>query len=140
MLGSAFLLRDFYGNFEKSAGRGIAARSQAFSLWSRFHAAWLERAARPIFFLLLLSMSAIAWVWARGGRTQRRLHVEFAGLLLGCCLAALFTVLLGDCWDNIKHFFVFNLLFDMCLIAAAGFGAHHMLNSSSVPADHLDRA
>ena len=116
MLGSAFLLRDFYGNFEKSAGRGVAARSQAFSLWSRFHAACLERAARPLFFLLLLCPLGMAWAWVH---TARRRSLEFAALLLACCLAALLTVLLGDCWDNIKHFYQFNLLFDACLVAGA---------------------
>ena len=119
MLGSAFVLRDFYGNFEKAAGYPPATRSRAFSLWSQFHAVWLERASRPLFFLLLLCPAWLAWRWIRSPQEARR-GLEFLGMLPACCLAALFTVLLGDCWDNIKHFYLFNLLFDLCLIAAAG--------------------
>ena len=112
-------MRDFYGNFEKATGYPVAARSQAFSLWSGFHAKVLERGARALFFLLMLSPLALAWAWKRAAAPERRRHLEFAGLLLACCLAALFTVLLGDCWDNIKHFYVFNLLFDACVITGA---------------------
>ena len=119
MLGAAFLLRDFYGNYEKSTGYPPATRSREFSLWSRFHAAVLERASRPWFFLLLLCAISVASLWLRSAHRDRR-RLEFLGLLLASCLAALFTVLLGDCWDNIKHFYEFNLLFDLCLIAAAG--------------------
>jgi hypothetical protein len=45
--------------------------------------------------------------------------LEWFALLLLSCLAALFTVVSGDCWDNIKHFYMFNLLLDACLIALA---------------------
>ncbi|HKE29586.1 MAG TPA: hypothetical protein VKB88_44865 [Bryobacteraceae bacterium] len=133
MLSSAFLLRDFYGNFEKSAGLPIAARSQAFSAWSDFHKKVLEHAARAILFVLLLSPALLIWKWARS-RNQQRLPWEFAGLLLACCLAALFTVLLGDCWDNIKHFFLFNLLFDACVVAALGGAATALAQSSQLQA------
>jgi len=115
MLGSAFLLRDFYGNFEKAAGYPRATRSQSFSAWSEFHQNALEPFARWMFFVLLLSAAALAWAWVRA--RHRRRDVEFGVLLLACCLAALFTVLLGDCWDNIKHFYMFNLLFDACVLA-----------------------
>ena len=123
MLGSAFLLRDFYGNFEKAAGNGVAARSQAFAVWSGFHQNVLERVARALFFVLLICPAVLGLAWKRADVMQRR-HVEFAALLVGCCLAALFTVLLGDCWDNIKHFYAFNLLFDACLVAAAGWACN----------------
>jgi hypothetical protein len=120
MLGSAFVLRDFYGNFEKGAGYPAAARSSAFSLWSQFHQNSLSRAGRLIFFLLLLCPAGLASLWIRAREAPERRRAEFFGLLLACCLAALFTVLLGDCWDNIKHFYLFNLLFDVSLIAAVG--------------------
>lgn len=126
MLGSAFLLRDFYGNFEKSAGYPPATRSRAFSFWSQFHAVWLARAALVVFFVLLLGPVALAWRWLRAPCR----HLEFAALLLACCLAALFTVLLGDCWDNIKHFYLFNLLFDACLVAALAFSSKLIARSS----------
>ena len=125
MLGSAFVMRDFYGNFEKAAGYPVAARSQAFSLWSGFHANVFERGARPLFFLLVLCPPALAWRWKRAAAEERR-HLEFAALLLACCLAALFTVLLGDCWDNIKHFYVFNLLFDGCVVAGLGWATNRI--------------
>jgi hypothetical protein len=120
MLGSAFELRDFYGNFEKGAGYPRAARSSAFSLWSQFHAGALSRAVRPLFFLLLVCPMAVAVGWIRAQTPAGRRRIEFFGLLPLASLAALFTVLLGDCWDNVKHFYVFNLLFDLCLIAGAG--------------------
>jgi hypothetical protein len=131
MLGAAFLLRDFYGNYEKSTGYPPATRSQAFSLWSRFHAAVLERASRPLFFALLVCAIAMVWRWFRSGIEERR-SLEFLSLLLACCLAALFTVLLGDCWDNIKHFYEFNLLFDVCLITAAGLAWRAAANRGTV--------
>jgi hypothetical protein len=144
MLGSAFLLRDFYGNFEKAAGYPMAAKSQAFSAWSGFHRKVLEPLARGLFFVLLICPAGLAWAWKRAAAADRR-HVEFAGLLLASCLAALFTVLLGDCWDNIKHFYAFNLLFDACVVTALTATANLQLRSEpqlaarphSRPSTHL---
>lgn len=135
MLGSAFVMRDFYGNFEKAEGYGAAARSQAFAVWSGFHRSVLERGARLLFFLLLISPLPLAWAWKRAGLTERRRHLEFAGLLLACCLAALFTVLLGDCWDNIKHFYAFNLLFDGCVVVALAAAAGKLKHDLPTLAD-----
>jgi len=135
MLSSAFWLRDYYGNFEKRAGYPPAARSHAFSLWSQFHETWLLRAGRLAFFLLLLCPIGVASLWAQAREPAERRRAEFFGLLLASCLAALFTVLLGDCWDNIKHFYLFNVLFDLCLIAGAGLvwtaiARHYRANST----------
>jgi len=118
MLRSTFLLRDFYGNFEKAAGYPPATQSRAFTAWSAFHTHVLARAGRGILFLLLLAAIAVAALWFRA-RGIRRRHLEWFALLLLSCLAALFTVVLGDCWDNIKHFYMFNLLLDACLISLA---------------------
>jgi hypothetical protein len=123
MLGSAFLLRDFYGNFEKSTGYPAATRSMRFSLWSGFHEKALKPAARWIFFLLLTGIPAAIYCRRRARTPAARRGTELAGMLLLCCLGAFFTVVLGDCWDNIKHFYLFNLLFDACVIAGLGFAA-----------------
>jgi hypothetical protein len=136
MLASAFLLRDFYGNFEKAAGYPRATQSHAFSVWSELHKNLLEPLARWIFFGLLLSGAALGGLWTRA--PHRRRDVEFAALLLACCLAAMFTVLLGDCWDNIKHFYMFNLLFDACVLAGAAALASRLLQRISV--NQLERA
>jgi hypothetical protein len=59
MLGSAFLLRDFYSNFERAAGYPRAERSQAFSAWSGFHKYVLEPIARWL--LIALVLCAAGW-------------------------------------------------------------------------------
>lgn len=116
VLATAFDLRpECCGNFDRSAGRPPGARSEAIAAWSWFHEAFLSR---------------IACRWTGSGRCcgslarlfNRRCaagvrHWTELGICLGtCCLTAFYVAAFGDAWEPIKHQFLFNLLFDTCLV------------------------
>jgi hypothetical protein len=109
----AMLLRPELGNFPASAGYPPKARSKAFALWSDFHQAALVRAARPLFFALLASAGLLTW---RFGQSLAR---DFGWLLAFCCLASFLTASFGDAWETVRHMFLFNVLLDASLAAAA---------------------
>jgi hypothetical protein len=117
MLPVAFSLRpEFCGNFDRSAGRPPDARSNEFSLWSGFHQRFLARFGKWILILLLLAPIGSVAIWIRF--PGQRLCIEFCAALYACCLISFLVPLLGDAWDNVKHFFLFNLLLDSILAAA----------------------
>jgi hypothetical protein len=117
VLPQAFSLRPSYGNFERSAGRPPGAHSTSFSLWSWFHERCLRRIGAMILIALPISLAVLALAWVRA---RERARIESGALLIACCLAAFGVAVFGDAWDNIKHLFLFNLLLDVCLIAALG--------------------
>ena len=113
-----FLRRNWYGNFEPSAGLPPAAQSRAFTLWSGLHEHVLPRVNKWIVFALMGWPPAIAWQWARTRDALRRRRLELLVLLPLCCLAALFSAVYGDAFDVIKHMYLFNLLLDTCMICS----------------------
>jgi hypothetical protein len=117
-----FLRRDWYGNFEPSAGLPPAAQSRAFTLWSAFHERLLPPLNKWIVFALFAAPLLAAWRWLRSSDMVLRRQLELLALLPVCCLAALFSAVYGDAFDMIKHMYLFNLLLDACLICAASAG------------------
>jgi hypothetical protein len=119
-----FLRRDWYGNFEPSAGLPPAAQSRAFTVWSGFHERVLPPVNKWIVFALAAWPLLAAWRWARQRNMPRRRRLELITLLPICCLAALFSAVYGDAFDVIKHMYLFNLLLDTCMlyVASAGWG------------------
>jgi hypothetical protein len=113
-----FLRRDWYGNFEPSAGLPPAAQSRAFTLWSGFHEHVLPPVNKWIVFALAGWPILVALGWVRSRDTVRRRRLELLMLLPICCLAALFSAVYGDAFDVIKHMYLFNLLLDTCLLLA----------------------
>jgi|HubBroStandDraft_1064217.scaffolds.fasta_scaffold04208_4 hypothetical protein len=117
-----FLRRDWYGNFEPSAGLPPATQSRAFTLWSGLH----ERVLPPVNKWLVFALAGwpllAAWRWVRERNMVRRRRIELLTLLPVCCLAALFSAVYGDAFDVIKHMYLFNLLLDMCMLYVASAG------------------
>jgi hypothetical protein len=117
-LGVAAQLRPDLGNFDKS--QPPAAKSQAFALWSGFHAAVVRRAARLLFFLLLLPpFAAVCWRLTGGACP---LYFEFLAVQTSCCVLSFLAASFGDGWDTVRHLFLFNFLLDTCLISAVALG------------------
>jgi len=115
MLPVAFSLRpEWCGNFERSAGLPPMAKSKAFSLWSAFHESVLTACGKVILIALLLSPVISIAVCLR--LPARRRVIEFLGVLGICCLLSFVIAICGDAWDNVKHLFLFNLLFDAWIV------------------------
>jgi hypothetical protein len=105
----AFSLRpEWCGNFEKSAGRPPGSKTTSFTLWSAFHERVLGPIGRPLLIALAVTSFAIF---------SQRLRFQFLGIFSACALIAFLTAALGDAWDNVKHMFLFNLLFDAWIIS-----------------------
>jgi hypothetical protein len=117
-----FLRRDWYGNFEPSAGLPPAAQSRAFTLWSGFHEHVLPYVNKWIVFALIGWPVLAAWQWLRERDKLPRRRLELLALLPVCCLAALCSAVYGDAFDVIKHMYLFNLLLDTCMLYAASVG------------------
>jgi hypothetical protein len=118
MLPIATSLRpDGDGNFERSAGVPPETMSRHFALWSAFHEHVLSHVVKFILFLLLVPAFIVLWIRLRGSTPA--LWVDFVALLTTCCLLAFLTAIFGDAWENIRHLFLFNLLLDATLVAAA---------------------
>jgi hypothetical protein len=114
-----FLRRNWYGNFEPSAGLPPAAQSRAFTVWSGFHEHVLPAVNKWIVFALAGWPLFAVWRWIRCRDAAGRRRLEMLMLLPLCCLAALFSAVYGDAFDVIKHMYLFNLLLDACMLYAA---------------------
>jgi hypothetical protein len=114
-----FLRRNWYGNFEPSAGLPPAAQSRAFTVWSGFHEHILPAVNKWIVFALAGWPLIALWRWIRCRDAAGRRRLELLTLLPLCSLAALFSAVYGDAFDVIKHMYLFNLLLDACMLYAA---------------------
>jgi hypothetical protein len=105
------LRAEFSGNYERRWGYPPLARSHAWALWSRFRESVLGRF--PLALLLFLA-AGIPYAYSR----PRTLVTECYIMLSAMALVAFGIVVLGDAWDMTKHFFIFNVLADVCLVTA----------------------
>lgn len=122
VLRTTFSLRpDFCGNFEKSAGKPAGARTDSFSLWSRFRARWFPSAGLYLVASLLLAPAVWIVVLIRNRKSlgpDILCWSELGISLLVYCAMSFFAAAFGDAWDIIKHQFQFNLLLDTSLLFA----------------------
>ena len=115
----AFSLRPSYlGNFEKSRGLAPRAQSQAFQLWSKLRE---SAAPRSLWFVaVFFAVSAIAAlaVSLKTGSRQLEAVMVLQLLLIPMALEQLVLAEAGcGQYELVKHLFLFNLLFDLCLCA-----------------------
>ncbi len=106
------------GNFERSAGYPSFARARSFAIWSRFRERYLSRWSSGVLIGLMLSVPYAAWIAARSGKLQARLLAECYAVLALMAVAVLFTTILGDGHDIVKHLHLYNLLTDICIVFA----------------------
>ena len=112
----AFSLRpEWCGNFERSAGRPPGARSSSFILWSWLHEHPITKFGKFLLVLLVLLPFEAIIAWIRLPRRHR--EIEVFAVLSTCCFMAFLVAICGDAWDNVKHLFLFNLLFDATLLS-----------------------
>ena len=123
---SAFAWRDpRMGNYTRDSGRPAGTLARAFSAWSRLESLALPRSL-PFLVLFLAGVLAVALALAfrqglatAGGarRSPCAALALAAGMEFGICVV-------GDgYYDIVKHLYLFQLLFDACLFAAAGRGS-----------------
>ncbi len=128
-----FLRRNWYGNFEPSAGLPPAAQSRAFTVWSGFH----EHVLPPMNKWVVIALAAwpawMVWRWIRRRDNLPRHRLELLALLPICCLAALFSAVFGDAFDVIKHMYLFNLLLDTCLLYGLSMARTRLLGRIQAP-------
>jgi len=112
----SFNFRPGYGNFEKSSGMPSKSRSQSFDDWSNIKNQFFPKNLWFIFGFLLLYMMMVIYEWRRA---KNKLPVEVMMLLPIITGMALVTPFIGVGMTEIgKHMFLFNVLFDICLIIA----------------------
>jgi len=117
------------GNFERAVGRPCTALSKAFSLWDsarkRLHSLWFMAV------FLLANIAAPWWLSARAANPRTCVLLQFQAVMASAGVLMFYTAILGDGNEFQKHLFIFNFLFDCCLVAdvlwiterAAGFCA-----------------
>ena len=137
VLANAFSLRPEYcGNYDRSSGHSPGDKNWTIALWSRFHERILLRAGLFALGMLVLAvigcLASIAHPVGKA-RTVRR-WLELGGLLGSCCIVAFVSSSFGDStYDNVKHQFLFNLLFDACIGYGIA-GAISITRSRKIPA------
>ena len=118
----AFLLHyDHLGNFEKASGLAYRSRSHAFALWHRLRRAVLPKA---LWFLIMffgaMGLAILAEIRIRGLSTSAGLTAVFCGVLAAMGALQFVICVLGDgTYELTKHLYLFEILFDACMIAAA---------------------
>lgn len=108
------------GNFAKSAGFPPGFRTSAFGLWSKFKKNYLAGSVWFLigFFGLNVVFAALKYRWFDRDRADRSLSVLHL-LVVVMAVMQYMMVILGDAnvsGEILKHFFLFNILFDFCVI------------------------
>jgi hypothetical protein len=113
-----FSLRPSYlGNFEKSCGLAPRTQSQAFQLWSKLRESAAPRS--PWFVAVFLAGTALAAlaVWLKTGSRLLKAVMLLQLVLVLMALEQLLVAEAAGQYELVKHLFLFNLLFDLCLCA-----------------------
>ncbi|WP_138754571.1 hypothetical protein [Paenibacillus sinopodophylli] len=121
-------IRPYYlGSFEKSEGKPSGAVAYSFSAWSEFKRHHLPNALWFIAVIYVVYFGAAVLEWLRREDKRSRIAVELM-ILLG--LTGIFSFLipiLGDGQaDMSKHLFLFNVVFDMMLVAIVVWMVYHL--------------
>ncbi|MGD0199608.1 MAG: hypothetical protein ABSD27_02540 [Bryobacteraceae bacterium] len=116
---AAFSLRPSYlGNFEKSRGLAPRAQSQTFQLWSKLRESAAPRSAWFVgAFFMGNAMAALAVYVKTGSRHLRAVIVLHLVVVLMAIEQLLVTEAACGQYELVKHLFLFNLLFDLCVCA-----------------------
>ncbi len=112
-------IRPYYlGNFEKSEGRSPQELSFVFSSWSELKYKYLPK--QLWFMLLVMGLGAVIAIaeWLRAKRKQHRVAAELFFLIAVLALFSFIIPVVGDGMADLsKHLFMFNVAFDVLLLA-----------------------
>lgn len=103
------------GNYERSVGRPCAALSPAFGVWDE--ARKLLRSLWLVAAFMLVNMAAPFWFSLRVSNPRISVLLQFQAAMALAAVLVFYTAILGDGNEFQKHLFVFNFLFDGCLVA-----------------------
>jgi len=107
------------GNFTRGAGFAAKAQSQAFNTWSEFKKASYPRnlALLMVLFVLYCTLAGMKARWLDEGSVARMRTLAGPVLALGCALEFI-AVVTFEANGTAKHFFIFNVAVDLCLLMA----------------------
>jgi len=112
-------IRPYYlGNYEKAEGKPPGAVTFKYSGWSEFKRSVIPSKLYFIVLVYVLYYGAALYEWLRARHHRDRIRAELFMLLglVGC--AAYLIPIVGDgLADLSKHLFMFNVVFDMMLVA-----------------------
>jgi len=105
------------GNFPRGLGFAPKAQSQAFNRWSEFKKASFPRSLVLLVmaFLLYCTLAGMKARWLDEGSACRMRTLAGPLLALGCALE-LIVVVTFEANGTAKHFFIFNVAVDLCLL------------------------
>jgi hypothetical protein len=119
--GSAFVLRPHYlGNHEREAGYPAYAQSDTFDWWSDARHRLMPGTLWFLIPFTIIHIAVATYAWVHTSELRTRLLAELHLLLVVMALMQFLVVLLGEGeFEIVKHLFLFNLLFDLALVALA---------------------
>lgn len=123
---NATYIRPYYlGNYEVSAGKPAGAMSFTYSTWSEGKKRWIPPSLLFYGLFYLWIGIVIVYEWYRQRIMRSLLKVVL--LISGISLMAVAIPLIGDGEADLgKHLFLFNVAFDLLLIAVGCWFAYHI--------------
>lgn len=124
--GEAFVWREpLLGNYTKQSGLPPRTQSRRFCGWSDFENRLLPKSIWFIGGFLLLVLGASGWELSKFAVAAhtRAAAIAVAALAVMAALSFAVVVAVEGQKDLVKHLYVFQVLFDGCLLAAAAYGA-----------------
>lgn len=111
-------LRPKLGDYEKAAGHAPGSQSHSWAMWSSIRSGVLTSNLVFVLAIGTLYLALLARKWLRDRGRAARLNVEWLALIVVMAMAQLLVISVSDgISDMIKHAFLFNLLFDIMLVA-----------------------
>jgi hypothetical protein len=114
----AFVVRYTYlGNFDRWAGLPPKSQSHAFRLWSTLKGRLVPNSLWFIIGFFGFNAVVVLLIYRQTHDIRQKIILEFAALIVLMAMAQFMIVAVGDCDIEIsRHLFLFNVLFDLCVI------------------------
>ncbi|WP_310552119.1 glycan biosynthesis hexose transferase WsfD [Paenibacillus glufosinatiresistens] len=116
---NAFSIRPYYlGNYEKGEGKTSGSVSYLYSGWSEFKNGYVPHTIMFLGVFYLLYCAIWVWEYIRTSSIKYRTALELMALLGLIGLFSFLVPILGDGRADIgKHLFLFNVSFDLMMLA-----------------------
>jgi peptidoglycan/LPS O-acetylase OafA/YrhL len=107
------------GNFTRASGFAANTQSRAFNVWSDLKKKHYPRNLALLvgLFLGYCTLAGMKARWLDGSPTARMATLAGPALALGCALEFI-VVVTFEANGTAKHFFIFNVAVDLCLLMA----------------------
>lgn len=134
-------IRPYYlGTYEKSEGLPRGTVTEKYNVWSELKHKWMPNRFYHVLLFLIVYLAVLTWEYVRARSLRSKVYLELFALIAAAGAISFLIPVIGDGEaDLAKHLFLFNVCFDMMLVASVLWIVHKLTMDEEEAARRLQR-